>query len=178
MPRRSSVVAALGVALAGALAAASTACRIESRPPARVLAADSAARATATARREVRAVLERYYDALSARDWPRLRDHFWPGATLSVVWQPPSAAAPLLETVTVDTFIARAPQGPGSKPIFEERLNWVTITIHRNLAHAWASYRARFGDSARVDTWEGFDAFTLMRHDGVWRIAALAYADR
>lgn len=163
------------LALAAA-AALSGACRIESRSPVR--AADSTARATATARQEVRATLERYYDALSDRDWPRFKHHFAPGATITTMWQPPGAPAPMLEIVTVDTFVARAPMGPGSRPIFEERLTWVTITIHRNLAQAWASYTARFGDSTAVRTWDGFDAFTLMRYQGTWRITALAFTDR
>jgi hypothetical protein len=36
---------------------------------------------------------------------------------------------------------------------------------------------ARFGDSTDVATWRGIDAFTLMKHDGRWRIVSLAYTD-
>jgi hypothetical protein len=41
----------------------------------------------------------------------------------------------------------------------------------------WAHYTARSGDSTDVATWRGLDAFTLMKHDGRWRIVALAYTD-
>ena len=82
------------------------------------------------------------------------------------------------EIVPVDTFIARAPQGPDSKPIFEERLTGVVVRSHGNLAQAWATYTARFGEPGNVATWEGIDAFTLLRHDGTWRIVSLSYTDK
>jgi len=41
----------------------------------------------------------------------------------------------------------------------------------------WARYTARFGDPGSVRTWKGIDAFTLMRHEGRWRIVSLAYTD-
>jgi len=125
----------------------------------------------------VREELERYYNDFSARDWTRFSDHFWPGATITTVWQPPGATAPTVDAQTVDSFVAKAPLGPGSKPIFEERMTGAEIRAHRNLAQAWARYAARFGDSAGVAEWQGIDAFTLMNHDGRWRIVSLAFTD-
>jgi hypothetical protein len=44
------------------------------------------------------------------------------------------------------------------------------------LAQAWVRYQARFGDLGDVREWNGLDAFTLMQHEGRWRIVALAFA--
>ncbi|MBW3554544.1 MAG: nuclear transport factor 2 family protein [Gemmatimonadetes bacterium] len=52
----------------------------------------------------------------------------------------------------------------------------VAVTIEGPLAQAWARYEARFGDPGDVAEWSGIDAFTLMKHDGRWRIVSLAYA--
>ncbi len=133
--------------------------------------------ATADLETEIRAELERYYADFSARNWVAFAEHFWPGATLTMVWRPPGATAPLVDAQTVPGFVAKAPQGPGSKPIFEERLTQVEFRISRNLAQAWARYEAKFGDSADVATWRGIDAITLMKHAGRWRIASLAFTD-
>ena len=126
---------------------------------------------------EVRAELERYYGDFSARNWVAFADHFWPGATLTTVWQPPGQSGPVVDVQTVPAFVAKAPDGPGSKPIFEERMTQVEIKVHRNLAQAWARYEARFGDSTNLATWRGIDAITLLRHQDRWRIASLAFTD-
>jgi len=42
-----------------------------------------------TVRDRVLALVEQYYADLSARDWPRVADYFWPGASLATPWQPP-----------------------------------------------------------------------------------------
>jgi hypothetical protein len=93
------------------------------------------------------------------------------------VWRPPDAPAARVDIQTVPQFVAKAPEGPGSKPIFEERMTGAEIRVHRNLAQVWASYSARFGDSAQVMSWRGIDAITLMKHDGRWRITSLAFTD-
>lgn len=126
-------------------------------------------------RREVMAEVEDYDSDFSARDWPAFATHFWPGATLTTVWQPPGEPAPRVMAVTVPEFVAKAPEGPGSRPIFEERMTGADVRLSGNLAQVWASYVARFGDTGAVQTWRGIDAFTLMKHDGRWRIASLAY---
>jgi len=125
----------------------------------------------------VRQELERYYDDFTARDWPRFREHFWPGASITTVWQPPGSSGARVDAQTIDSFVAKAPLGPDSKPIFEERMTDAQIRIHRNLAQAWARYTARFGDTANVSHWQGIDAFTLMSHDGRWRIVSIAFTD-
>lgn len=154
-------------------------CTIESRPPARPAAGGtSEAVEAARTEAEVRAALLRYYADLTARDWRAFRQHFWPNATLATIWQPPGRPGQMVEAVTVDTFVARAPMGPDSKPIFEERMTGIVVRSHGDLAQAWATYTARFGEPGNVATWEGIDAFTLLRHAGAWRIVSLSYTDK
>src|SRR4051812_38385829 len=106
----------------------SSGCASKPRIDAPLLAAQEAARA------EIRAELSKYYADLSARKWNAFATHFWPGATITTVWQPPGEPAERVTTVTVPEFIASAPMGPDSKPIFEERLTACDIRIDNDLA--------------------------------------------
>lgn len=129
----------------------------------------------AAAQRDVRAILDSYYDAFSARDWPRFERHFWDGATMTTVWTPEGESVERVVATSIPEFVAQAPDGPGSREIFEERLVSARIVVEGALAQARVSYRARFGDPGEVMEWEGVDAFTLLRHGGEWRISSLAY---
>ncbi|HLG13824.1 MAG TPA: nuclear transport factor 2 family protein [Blastocatellia bacterium] len=126
-------------------------------------------------REEVLKELTDYYEHFSQRDWQKFSDHFWPGATITTVWQPPGEPAARVVVTSIPDFVKQAPQGPGSKPIFEERMLRGEVRAFGNLAHVWAHYNARFGDPEKVDEWTGFDAFTLMKHDGRWKIVALGF---
>lgn len=127
-------------------------------------------------RNEVLAELERYYADFSARDWDRFSSHFWPGATITTVWQPPGEEEDRVVVTPVPEFVARAPEGPGSREIFEERMLEAEVRVSGGLAQAWARYRARFGDPGEVSEWDGTDAFTLLKHDGRWKIVSLVFA--
>ncbi|MBI4502025.1 MAG: DUF4440 domain-containing protein [Gemmatimonadetes bacterium] len=129
-------------------------------------------------RQELGNRVAQYYRDMSARRWTSYRDHFWPRATLTTVWQPPGEGTPRVVITSIDEFLANTAAGPDSKPTFEERLLSHDIRLAGNLAHVWASYEARFGDSASVAAWRGYDAFTWMKHGGEWRIVALAYTDQ
>jgi hypothetical protein len=124
----------------------------------------------------VLAELRSYYRDFSDRNWALFADHFWSGATMATVWQPPGADAPRVTTTTVPEFVAAAPEGPGSREIFEETMLHARIRRAGGLAQAWVRYHARFGDPGEVLEWEGVDAFTLLEHDGRWRIVSLAFA--
>jgi hypothetical protein len=123
----------------------------------------------------VRDEVQRYYEVLSARDWPAYRDLFWPQATLTTVWQPPEATEPGVVVKTIEDFIAHTAEGPDSQPIFEERLLGAEVSVVGDLAVVWTRYEAIFGVPGTLVHWEGVDAFTWMRHGGRWRIVALAY---
>lgn len=120
--------------------------------------------------------LDSYYADFSARNWERFSSHFWPGATITSIWQPPGADSERVVVTPVPEFVARAPEGPGSRQIFEEERLGAQMRISGRLAQVWARYRARFGDPGDVAEWEGIDAFTLMRHQGRWKIVSLVFA--
>ncbi len=71
---------------------------------------------------------------------------------------------------SVQEFVDRAQKGLESQPVFEERLLSARIRISGNLAQAWCRYDAKFGSEERLFTWSGVDAYTLMFHDGQWRV--------
>jgi hypothetical protein len=123
----------------------------------------------------VLAELRGYYRDFSDRNWALFADHFWSGATITTVWQPPGADAPRVTTTTVPEFVAAAAEGPGSRETFEEAMLHARIRRAGGLAQAWVRYHARFGDPGDVLEWEGVDAFTLLQHEGRWRIVSLAF---
>lgn len=124
----------------------------------------------------VMAAIEAYYRDFSARDWEAFAAHFWPGATLATIWQAAGQDRPGVNAVTVAEFVERAPAGPGSRPIFEERPLGAEVRVHGFLAQAWVRYEAKFGSEEELLTWRGIDAFNLLRHDGAWRIVSIAFA--
>jgi len=125
----------------------------------------------------LRLAVAQYYLDMSSRNWEAYASHFWPHATLATVWQPPGEDTPRVVVTSIEEFLEHTDEGPDSKPIFEERLLSQEVRVLNNLAHVWAHYEARFGDSTSVFTWRGYDAFTWMKHDSTWRIVALAYTD-
>jgi hypothetical protein len=163
-----------GVALL--VLALGAACRLEVRPPER--SASGAVDATMSTADSVAIMneLRSYYRDMSARDWTAFAAHFWPGADISTVWQPPGEPEPRVVISSVPDFVAQAPAGPGSRAVFEERMVGARITGSGHLAQAWVRYRARFGDPGAIEEWEGVDAFTLIRHEGRWGIVELAFA--
>ncbi len=177
VPRR--LIRAWPAALLGAALAALPACdRLAGNDP-DPLTLDTARAlpiAVDTVRDQVLAELEQYYADLSSRDWERFADHFWPGATLTTVWQPPGDTLPRVTATTVPEFVAQAPLGPGSREIFEERMISAHVLGGPELVQVWARYAARFGDPGDIREWTGADAITLMKHDGRWRIVSIAYA--
>jgi hypothetical protein len=166
--KRSTVARTLvPVAVIGAVLAA---CRVEVSPPRERTPSTRGADTTM-----ILAELRTYYRDFSARNWTAFAGHFWPGADLTTIWQPPGEDSARVVATSVPDFVAQAPRGPGSRAIFEERMLEARITTTGDLAQAWVRYRATFGNPGQVSEWEGTDAFTLLRHHGQWRIAALAF---
>lgn len=137
---------------------------------------DESAATVQGARAEILAELQEYYADFSARDWEAFSDHFWPDATITTVWQPPGETGERVVVTSVAQFVEQAPEGPGSREIFEEEMTSADLRVTGNLAQVWARYSARFGDPGDVAEWEGTDAFTLLKHEGSWRIVSLVFA--
>ena len=134
--------------------------------------ADSARSADSAA---VVAVVTAYYNDFSARDWDAFASHFWPGADITTVFPPPGDSVPRVVIMPVPDFVARAPEGPGSREVFEERPEHIEVDVRGDIAVVWVRYRARFGDPGDVREWAGTDMFTLVRYDDVWKIVELAF---
>lgn len=124
---------------------------------------------------EVLLEIEKYYQDFSARDWEAFAEHFWEDATLATIWPAPGENKPRVWVSTIPEFVAEAPNGPGSKPIFSERMTASEIKVKGRLAQVWAHYDAEFGDEGNVMKWSGIDAFTLLKFDGRWKIVSLSY---
>lgn len=120
--------------------------------------------------------IQTYYNDLSDRNWEAFDDHFWDKSIMATVWQATPETDPQLYTETTVEFIKQAHMGPGSKPIFEEKMTDMKVMQHGNLAIVWANYDARFGNENNIDTWSGIDAFSMLRHKGEWKIISLSYA--
>src|SRR6187401_708627 len=83
---------------------------------------------------EVEARLKAYYKDMSDRDWKKYRAHFWKHATITTAWQPPGDSAASVDITTIDDFILETPNGPDSKPVFEERMKDSEIKVQGNIA--------------------------------------------
>ena len=116
-----------------------------------------------------------YYKDFSDRDWPKFRSHFWPGATITTAWRQPGDSVSRVDVTTIDDFITEAPNGPDSQPVFAESMIRWEIHTNNNLAEAWVNYHAKFGTTEKLSEWDGKDVFTLMRHEGEWKIVSLVF---
>ena len=153
------------------LIAVLAACRIERIDPGggRVTVADQSDSA-------IVAALDEYYDRFSRRAWPEFRESFWPGALIATRWQAPGAAAPAVDLIPLDTFLARTGEGPDRLAVFDERMVYHEIRRHGDLAAVWATFRATFAaPGAQPATHYGVDAFHLLRDGDTWRIVSLAF---
>lgn len=128
-----------------------------------------------TQRMAIENLLLQYYTDMTNRDWPRYRDHFWAHGTITTTWQQPGDSTATVDVTTIDDFIKETPNGPDSKPIFEERMNSSEVKIKGNIAEAWVKYEAKFGTKDSLMQWTGTDVFTLLRHNGTWKIVSLVF---
>lgn len=119
--------------------------------------------------------LKNYYEVMSQRDWPVYRSFFWENATITTAWQAPGDSVERVDVTTIDDFIKETPNGPDSQPVFEKRMLDSKITVEGNIAEAWINYEAKFGQPDSLMQWNGTDVFTLLRHEGEWRIVSLVF---
>ncbi len=122
------------------------------------------------------AELASYYRDLSARDWDAVASHFWRGGVITTVWQPDGESQRRVDFISVPQYIAAVDPGPDSTAFFEENMVNAEVHLRGNVAVVWAEYRTRFGDPGDIKQWTGIDAFTLMKHAGVWKITSMAFA--
>jgi hypothetical protein len=123
----------------------------------------------------IRQYLLAYYQDMSDRAWARYRTHFWDNATITTVWQQPGDSSRRVHVITIDEFIKDTPNGPDSKPVFEETLLGSEIAVSGDLSVVWARYEAKFGSRDSLSRWQGTDVFTLLRFGGSWKIVSLVF---
>jgi hypothetical protein len=123
-------------------------------------------------------LLKNYYADMSARKWENYQSHFWPGATITTSWAQPGDSTVSVDVTTITDFIKETRLGPDSQPIFEEKMKNSNIHVQNNLATAWVEYEARFGKPDSVMEWSGVDLFSLLRHNGEWKIVSLAFESK
>jgi len=124
---------------------------------------------------EIHTFLEDYYAAMTSRNWKVYQQFFWPKATITTIWQKPGDNKKDVNITTIEDFVSQTHLGPDSQPIFEENMTDANISVKGNIATAWVNYEARFGSKENLMEWAGKDLFTLMKHEGKWRIVSLAF---
>jgi hypothetical protein len=125
---------------------------------------------------EVRELIDQYYRDFNSRDWEAVAGHFWLGADITMVWQAPGEKVDRVVHTSIDDFVAAAPRENPFGETFETWRIRADVSVYRNLAQAWVRYGAKLNDEGEVEEWDGVDAFTLLKHDDVWKIAALMFA--
>ncbi len=115
-----------------------------------------------------------YYRDLTARDWDAFARHFWRGAVVTMLWQPEDGSERRVDFISVPDFIAQLDLGEGSTFIFEQAMGTVEVHFDGNVAQVWSRHRVRFGEPGNVHEWTDVDAFTLMKHVGLWKISSMA----
>jgi hypothetical protein len=126
----------------------------------------------------VEALLKQYYNDMTARDWKKYRAHFWDNGTITTVWKHPNDSTAKVDVTTIDDFVKETPAGPDSQPIFEEIMKSSKISVQGNIAEAWVEYDAKFGTKENQTEWSGTDVFTLLRHNGEWKIVSLVFESK
>lgn len=124
------------------------------------------------------ALVSALYDVISGaaeaeRDWDRLRSMFWPGAKVRIPRPPPEGGGGIGEW-DVEGFID-AGRAEYAETGFWEREIWNRTERFGNIAHVLSTYESRVGSEQSEPVGRGINSFQLLRHDGRWWIAAIAF---
>ena len=117
-----------------------------------------------------------YYRDLTARDWDAFARHFWRGAVVTMIWAPDDGSERRVDFISVPDFIAQMDLGEDSTLICEQMMGSVEMHFDGTVAQVWSRHRVRFGEPGNVHEWTDVDAFTLMKHVGLWKISSMALA--
>lgn len=119
---------------------------------------------------EVRAVIDRMFDAMRAADTAAIRSTFHPEFRLAVTSF--RDGAPVMRLVNGDEFIASI---GGATEKLDEQIADVEIRAEDNVATVWNRYTFEVG--GRMDHC-GIDAFILVRTTDGWKILQVADTQR
>ena len=119
---------------------------------------------------EVRAVIDRMFEALRQQDTATMRDTFHPDFRLAVTST--RDGQPVIQQLGRDQFIAAI--GAATQSL-NETITDVEIRVHDNLAAVWNRYNFWIDD--RIDHC-GVDSFMLVRTPEGWKILQVADTQR
>lgn len=112
----------------------------------------------------VESEIRQMYADLSARKWKEFEDHFAPGAVVILGGRP----------IPVAEFNAKNRKALENATDFAETCEALEVRVHKDTAQAWSRFRGTVTRNGETRTWSGVDAYTLVRVDGRWKIAAIA----
>ncbi len=124
---------------------------------------------------QVGELLARYYKDFATGEWTRMRQHFWPDATLVTIRSPGLGAPPAVVVMSIGDYIARHANGGGRGSTLRIELDSRRIENVGSIASAITHYRAIDTSGQEAQSWSGADLFSFVRHEGQWRIASLVF---
>ena len=124
---------------------------------------------------DVRALLDQYYLDYAAGNGAALAGHFWPDATLATIRSRAFGEGSSVVVMRVDDYV-RQHMGDGARATpLRIALEPPRIETIGSVAIAVTHYRAVDPSGHEAQSWQGADLFSLVRHDGSWRIASLVF---
>jgi len=132
-----------------------------------VVALSLAVPATVRAQSDSAAVvgaIERFFDALRTKDTTVMRASVDSAARFTLL-RPDPAGGVRVVVLTGEQFLRNA--GNPNSPPLDEPIRNARVLIDGDLASVWAEYQVRRDGQV---THCGFDAFHMVRRQGVWRI--------
>lgn len=124
---------------------------------------------------DVRRLLDDYYRDYASGDGSALAQHFWPDATLATIRSRALGEGSSVVVMRVEDYV-RQHMGAGARetPLRIE-LETPDIQTTGSVASVVAHYRAVDPSGHEAQSWQGADVFSLVRHEGQWRIASLVF---
>lgn len=123
-------------------------------------------------------VVDALYDVISGpagerRDWDRFRDLFLSGARIATFTTLPDGT-PQEGVWTLDEYIPAAAEFYAEAGFWEKEL-WSRTDRFGNVAHVLSTYESRVGSAGAEPVGRGLNSLQMVRRDGRWWIAGLAF---
>ncbi len=124
---------------------------------------------------DVRSLLEEYYRDYAAGNGAALAEHFWPEATMATIRGRALGDGSSVVVMRVNDYV-RQHMGAGARATpLRISLESSRIETIGSVASAVTYYRAVDPSGQESQSWRGADLFSLVRHEGRWRIASLVF---
>jgi len=111
------------------------------------------------------------FEAGERPDWDRVRALFIPEAVI-VLRTSRDATTVFSVEGFVDDFVRFIEQTPAGQQGFTEKILKTKSMVFGDMAHVLVLYEAHITGSPRAPS-QGVDSFSLIKQDGIWRIAAI-----